>query len=123
MKFLLDQDVYLATARFLKQLGHDVVSAYEIGLSRADDSELLNVAHKNEQILVTRDRDYGNLVFVKNLGAGVIYLRILPSTLSVVHRELEKVLASYSENELREGFVTVEAWRYRFRKVSQREQK
>lgn len=39
MKFLLDQDVYAATARFLSALGHDVVPVAKIGLSRADDSD------------------------------------------------------------------------------------
>ena len=34
MKFLLDQDVYASTARFLMELGHNVVPAAEIGLSR-----------------------------------------------------------------------------------------
>jgi predicted nuclease of predicted toxin-antitoxin system len=38
MKFLLDQDVYAMTARFLVELGHDVVTASRIGLSEADDA-------------------------------------------------------------------------------------
>jgi predicted nuclease of predicted toxin-antitoxin system len=79
MKLLLDQDVYAATARFLLELGHDVVHVARIGLSRAPDQEILRVAREQDRILVTRYRDFGNLVFVKNLGAGVIYLRIVPS--------------------------------------------
>ncbi len=35
MRFLLDQDVFAATARILRGLGHDVVSVAEIGLSQA----------------------------------------------------------------------------------------
>ena len=41
MKFLLDQDVYALTARFLRELGHDVITAAEVGLSRAADTVLL----------------------------------------------------------------------------------
>ena len=37
MKFLLDQDVYAATVRFLRDLGHDVVPVAQIGLSQAGD--------------------------------------------------------------------------------------
>ncbi len=44
MKFLLDQDVYAVTLRFLSGLGHDVVPVAQIGLSRADDSDLLREA-------------------------------------------------------------------------------
>jgi predicted nuclease of predicted toxin-antitoxin system len=94
MRFLLDQDVFAATARFLRELGHDVVSAAAIGRSQASDSELLTIAQEQDRILVSGDRDFGRLVFVGNLGAGVIYLRILPSTLGSGHRELETVLTS-----------------------------
>jgi len=118
MKFLLDQDVYASTSRFLKELGHNVVSAAEIGYSQATDLDLLNVAQEQGRILVTRDRDFGGLVFVRGLGAGVIYLRISPLTLDVGHKELATVLASYSENELNRAFVVVEPGRHRFRRLS-----
>ncbi|MEW6740975.1 MAG: DUF5615 family PIN-like protein [Nitrospirota bacterium] len=117
MKFLLDQDVYAATARFLKSLGHDVITAAEIGCSQAADSDLLRIAQEQERIFITRDRDFGNLVFVKGLGAGVIYLRLLPSTLQSVHKELETVLLSYSDEALKKAFVVVEHTRHRFRKL------
>jgi len=117
MKFLLDQDVYASTARLLNDLGHDVVPVAQIGLSQADDSELLGIAQEQSRIFVTRDRDFGGLVFVENLGAGVIYLRILPSTQNAVHNELERVLMSYSEGELMMAFVVVEPGRHRFRKL------
>jgi predicted nuclease of predicted toxin-antitoxin system len=117
MKFLLDQDVYAVTLRFLRDLSHDVVPVAEIGMSQADDSNLLKKAQELNRIFVTRDRDFGGLVFVSGLGAGVIYLRLLPSTQNVVHQELEKVLTSYSEDELRVAFVVVEPGRHRFRKI------
>ena len=117
MRFLLDQDVYALTARFLSGLGHDAVSVAAIGLSQAADSELLHAATAQGRILVTRDRDFGTLVFVRELGVGVIYLRIAPSTLDIIHQELQRVLGSYSEDELRGAFVVVEPGRHRFRKV------
>jgi hypothetical protein len=46
MKFLLDQDVYAVTARFLVGMAHDVVTASEIGMSEADDEELLKKAQE-----------------------------------------------------------------------------
>lgn len=117
MGFLLDQDVYGSTARFLIGLGHDVVPVSQIGYSQADDTDLLLLAHEQRRIMVTRDRDFGGLVFINNLGAGVIYLRILPSSQAVVHGELERVLQSHSEEELRGAFVVVEPGQHRFRKL------
>jgi predicted nuclease of predicted toxin-antitoxin system len=117
MKLLLDQDVYAATARFLLDLGHDVVAVASIGLSRAQDQEILRVAQEQNRVLVTRDRDFGHLVFVKELGAGVIYLRVLPATLDVVHAELERVLNLHSEQELAQAFVAVEPGGHRIRRL------
>lgn len=117
MKFLLDQDVYAITARFISGLGHDVVLVAQIGLSQADDEDLLKTAQEQDRIFVTRDRDFGNLVFVKALGAGVLYLRILPSTQNAVHNELERVLRTYSEDELKKAFVVIEPDGYRFRRL------
>lgn len=117
MKFLLDQDVYAVTARLLYALGHDVVLAAELGLAQADDSDLLQTAREQNRIFVTRDRDFGRLVFVQALGIGVIYLRLLPSTQEAVHTELQRILEPYSETELRAAFVVVEPGRHRFRKL------
>ncbi len=119
MRFFTDQDVYASTVRFLRKSGHDVITAYEAGLSRSDDSELLREAGKLNRIFVTRDRDFGSLVFVEELGRGVIYLRLLPSTQNAVHEELGKILETYSEQELSMGFIVVEPGRYRFRKLRQ----
>ena len=117
MKFLLDQDVYAATGRFLAALGHEVITASDLGLAGAEDSTLLDSARKEDRVLVTRDRDFGGLVFVHGAGTGVLYLRILPSNIDAVHAELQVVLSRYQETELKRAFVVVEPLRHRFRKI------
>ena len=116
MKFLLDQDVYAVTASFLANAGHNVVLVSQLGLSQASDEEILRTAQERHRILVTRDRDYGNLVFFRAMGSGVLYLRILPSAVNAVHAELARVIQKYSEKELAGAFVVVEPDRHRFRK-------
>lgn len=117
MKFLVDQDVFAVTVRLLEALGHDVVRIAEMGLARAEDVALLLAAERERRLFVTRDRDFGAIVFVGSMGRGVIYLRMLPSTQGAVHRELERVLATYTEEQLRGAFVVVEPGRHRFRKL------
>lgn len=67
MKLLVDHDVYGITVEFLKNQGHNVLCAKEVGLSRASDEELLNWAKENKRILVTRDKGFGALVFVNRI--------------------------------------------------------
>jgi predicted nuclease of predicted toxin-antitoxin system len=117
MKFLTDQDVFAVTFRLLRDLGHDVATTSERGLGRAEDSELLKTARSESRIFVTRDRDFGHLAFVKELGAGIIYLRLLPTNLRSVHEELKRVLSLYGENDLLQLFVVVEPGRHRIRRA------
>src|SRR6266851_10387062 len=100
MKFLLDHDVYAVTGHFLTGLGHDVVRVVEIGMATASDEALLTTAHEQSRIMVTCDRDYGSLVFVRDYGAAVIYLRIRPSTQNSVHVQLNTVLELYFQEQL-----------------------
>lgn len=118
MNFLLDQDVYAATTHFLKELGHDVMPVAQLGLSQAPDEELLKVAQAQNRIFVTRDRDFGHLVFVKGLGAGVLYLRMLPSTQEAIHNELQRVIEIYSEKDLANSFVVIEPDGHRIRRFA-----
>ena len=117
MRLLLDQDVYAITERFLADLGHEVTTASQLGLSRAEDTALLARAGQDRRIFVTRDKDYGGLVFVEKLGSGVILLRMMPATIGAVHEELRRVLGLYSEDDLTSAFVVVEPAMHRFRKL------
>jgi predicted nuclease of predicted toxin-antitoxin system len=117
MKLLSDQDVYATTTGFLRGLGHDVLSAAQLGLAQSADVHLLKTAREQGRLLVTRDRDFGGLVFVHGLGPGVIFLRITPSTQSAVHAELERVLNLYTEDQLSESFTVIEPARHRFRSL------
>jgi predicted nuclease of predicted toxin-antitoxin system len=118
MKFLADQDVYVSTIDFLVSLGHDVVRASQLGMARSADEHLLQEAQQQSRIFVTRDRDFGALVFVRELESGVLYLRVLPSTQGVIHNEIRSILATYSEDVLIRSFVVVEPGGHRIRNHS-----
>ena len=117
MRLLTDQDVFAVTVRFLRNLGHEVATAAQLSLAASSDDQLLQTAMHQRRILVTRDRDYGGLVFVHGFQCGVIYLRMLPLTLAAVHKELESVLTLYPEPVLLAAFVVVEAGRHRLRRL------
>jgi predicted nuclease of predicted toxin-antitoxin system len=118
LNLLLDQDVYALTVRFLRHHGHDVLTASELGLSRAPDTVLLARAQKEGRIFITRDKDFGALVFVESLGGGVILLRITPSTVEATHGELGRILSGYTAQDLAGAFVIVQPGSHRFRRIA-----
>jgi len=87
VKFLLDQDVYALTERFLRGLGYDIVTAAELGLSRAADVDLLKTAgNKNASLSrVTGIMAISYLCMAKEAGlsiCGFCHLHWMTSMLS-----------------------------------------
>lgn len=74
-------------------------------------------AHERDRTLVMRDRDFGRLVFAGGQAAGILFLRVTPSTQDAVHEELARVLEAYSQSELERAFVVVEPGQYRIRRL------
>jgi predicted nuclease of predicted toxin-antitoxin system len=106
MKFLLDQSTDARLLPFLKHLGHDVKrigSHYPPGLS---DEAVLSLAHQKQRILITDDRDFGELIFrLAHPHAGVIFLRLGKyAPLQLKTKRLSFVLTHYA-NQLDQFLV------------------
>ena len=71
----------MRTVRALRSAGEDVLSITESSPGMADD-EVLRLASVQGRVIVTFDRDYGDLVFRRGLPppAGVLYLRFAPKS-------------------------------------------
>ena len=105
MRFLIDQDVYHLTVEFLMKGHYDVIPAKQLGLERAPDILLLRKARERERILVTRDKDFGTLVFFEEeASGGVIFLRGKPKEIELIHSELAAVLEDHTEVEMNKYF-------------------
>ncbi len=93
MKFITDENLGIQIPQYLKSLGYNVTSAIEVALSRPD-VDILNIANKENRILLTTDKDFGELVFKEKLiHSGVILLRLRDESIEnkkkVLLRELE----------------------------------
>lgn len=67
MRLLLD--VCVASRRFhrtLTDLGHDVLSASDTD-PHATDEALLALANRERRVLITEDKDFGELIFVRGM--------------------------------------------------------
>ena len=76
MKFLADEGVDRSIVDGLRKLNFDVYYVIEEIRSLYDDV-LLQIAHEENRVLITRDKDFGELVFRLNKAhAGVILIRL-----------------------------------------------
>jgi len=81
MRFLADEDVPLASIRRLRAAGYDVASIIEDSPGTKDES-ILARAHAEQRVILTFDRDYGELIYRRRLPVpvGVAYFRFAPAT-------------------------------------------
>lgn len=78
------------------------------------DADILALAHREQRILVTDDRDFGELVFrLRQPHAGVIYLRLDTTKFPVRAQRVEDVLAQYADQLDQFLVVTIDAVRVR----------
>ena len=97
MKFLLDESAEFRIAAYLQSQGHEVTAIAHDYPASLSDRDVLAIAHQEDRILITNDRDFGELIFREQQPhAGVIYFRLSPAS-SVVEkiRWLERILADH----------------------------
>ena len=117
MRFLLDQNIERRFAISLREAGHDVRVVGVDEPAGLPDSDVLERAHAQQRILLTKDRDFGDLaVRLSQPHAGVIYLRVRATNFADKWERLSAVLESHS-SELTE-FVVVTDREIRIRHTS-----
>ena len=106
MRILANENIFRGTVARLRVLGHDVRAVAE-EFPGATDSTVLGEAHRDKRIILTFDKDYGDLVFRTSLPvpSGVILLRFDPTDAEEVVG-LIQMLDSASELEV-EGWFSV----------------
>ena len=114
MKFLLD---VCASSRSLHamliDLGHDVLLAVDID-PRSSDEALLDVALQEGRILVTEDKDFGELVFVRRLPHPSI-VRFIEMTVEDQMEAMRELIDHYSVEMQNGALLIVSKGRIRIR--------
>lgn len=72
MRFLADENCDFAIVRALRSAGHDVLAVGEVQ-QRSVDHQLMELAYAESRIVITEDKDFGWLAFVRHIdNPGVI---------------------------------------------------
>ena len=80
-RLYLDQMFSVDVAQSLREAGHDVVRAGEMGQARADDRQILEWAIAHDRILITLDEHFGDWVVLPlSQHPGVVRLKVHPTT-------------------------------------------
>jgi predicted nuclease of predicted toxin-antitoxin system len=120
LKILVDEDMPRPTTGLLQSLGIDAIDLRDIGLKGSTNARVFEYAQKHRMIIISRDREFGNILKYP-LGTHYGIIRVnLPHTF-VRHQILDAVERFFIEverNRLPNHLTILEVGRYRIRERS-----
>lgn len=115
MNLLADESIDFPIVAKLREDGHTVLAIAEMSPSISDD-EVLNIANAQVMLLVTGDKDFGELVFrLKRVALGVILVR-LSGLAATTKANLVSTAVREHGNEMEGCFTVIEPGNVRIRR-------
>lgn len=115
MKFLADESVDFQIVRELRNSGHEVISVSE-KFSGLSDEEVLDLSNKMKMILLTEDKDFGEIAIrMKKRHQGIVLIRLSgvnpKSKTQIVLNALNQ-----TASEIEKSFTVISEFKIRLRK-------
>ncbi len=107
MRLLLDMNLPRDLARRLEEAGHKCRHVSDIGLSEAEDSDILEAARRTGEAILTHDLDFGELLTFSNLTQpSVVVFRMRDVSVRNLARCFLRA-CTHIEESLRRGAIVV----------------
>ena len=113
MRFLADESCDFGVVTELRKAGHNVKTIVEMdpGIS---DEEVAEISVKENRILITEDKDFGQLVYTTSQASvGIIFIRFPGIARSLLFSTILELVKNHG-NKLTQHFVVVQPGRVRF---------
>ena len=117
LKFLVDVGVGKKVEEYLLEKRYDT-KAVRLLDPRMPDQEIIRLAALEKRIVITMDKDFGELVYHSRMDhCGILLLRLEDATGSEKLQVIAKILAKYADN-IKNNFCVYQNRKFRFRKLS-----
>jgi predicted nuclease of predicted toxin-antitoxin system len=91
VKLIADENILVDVVEWLRDAGHDVFSVRE-SMRGQDDERILRYAEETGRVILTDDKDFGELVFNRGMNSqGIILVRLHAVTLSERIKRLKEI--------------------------------
>jgi len=117
LKFLIDVGVGKSIEKWLAEKAYDTCAVRHINPSMTD-REIVLRAREDNRIIITMDKDFGELIYQSHMThAGVLLLRLEDESAEEKLRVVRKILAGYSD-KIAHAFSVYQNGRLRVRHTS-----
>jgi predicted nuclease of predicted toxin-antitoxin system len=112
MNFVADESCARPVIQALREAGHDVIAIAEIAQGVTDD-QVLELALREKRVLITEDRDSGELVYARGRSSPGVILMRFPNRARRARSATLVEAVSRLGSRLRDAFTVVEPGRLR----------
>lgn len=106
MKFLADVNIAQSVISFLRNLRHDVLDA-KLDYLFDPDTKIIQIAKSEKRIILTRDKDFINLVQLSKYSVSTIVLRLSDQKPENIIKHLAELLNNQDEAVLNKSLTIV----------------
>jgi predicted nuclease of predicted toxin-antitoxin system len=118
LKFLADVNIENRIISGLRTDGHDIIWMLEKNKYLTDE-EILNMAREEKRIMITNDKDFGEIVYrLKLISNGIVLFRVKDQNENIKLKLIRKAINYKNENLSRYFTVLTEA-KIRFIKLEE----
>ncbi len=112
LKFLADVNIEKTIIEEIKALGYDIICVTNINPGMPD-TEVCKLANKENRILITNDKDFGEIVFrQKSISSGIILIRLKRHSIKEKIKLVKKLLIFYKD-KVHNHFVVINQNKFR----------
>ena len=116
MKFIIDESIDFPIEEALTDRNHEVISIRKF-FRGIDDEEIVLMANDSASLIVTSDKDFGELAFRQRMGhKGVVLIRLDGLSNDPKLKESLKIILAEDEN-LKDAFTVITPGIARIRKI------
>lgn len=108
IRFLSDENIATSVVHALRNSGFNVKDIKEEGLYGTSDEEIIKLANKEDRIIITHDKDFGNVIrneMVKH--SGIILVRLKNQNPANTKRMILNILNSDIRDKLRYNLTVI----------------
>lgn len=108
MKIFANENIFEPIIDYLKDLGNDVFSIRDSGLSGISDDEVYQRACKEKRVIITMDKDFSRMFrFPPEKCGGIIVVKIYKRTVDETIDLFKKFYKSTKEKDVFENLVII----------------
>lgn len=108
LKFLTDENISPSLVHALRSEGYSVKDIKEEKLFGIDDKEVIQLAFKENRVVITHDKDFANLLNYSSIKhKGVILLRFTNQSPKKVISSFIPILLNLKENKIKNSLTII----------------